>query len=433
MKKLILYLCLLCSLPLTAFEVVCEERSLFDAPISIVIRSCIPQEKVSVVLSTRDSRGEKWHSEALFKADEKGVVDLTRDAPLKGSYSGVEPMALFYQMTGQVNKPHFPKFSDSIVSYDLSINGKFVKRIERVLCTETVVRKEIKERGIVATLFLPKSKHKLPLILSITGANGGVSEKRASLLASHGFATLAIGYFGVAGLPSTLQEIPLEYFESIFAWVEMQDYLSGEMALFGTSRGGELSLLLASLYPDKFKAVAVTVPSSISWGGLVNPKGPAWTKGGKAAFPFLTPAIPDFNKLGGKTPSDPLVLSPYLADALKNLDNSERASIPVERIRADLLLISAGDDQMWPSELFCRAITKRLQEKRSPVSYQHVDYPKAGHGISLPFAPSATVYFHPVFKRFVSNGGSIEADQEASYLSWNEILSFFGHSLKVSS
>lgn len=45
------------------------------------------------------------------------------------------------------------------------------------------------------------------------GFIGGLVEFRASLLASHGFAVLALAYFGYEDLPEKLQEIDLDYFE----------------------------------------------------------------------------------------------------------------------------------------------------------------------------------------------------------------------------
>ena len=45
------------------------------------------------------------------------------------------------------------------------------------------------------------------------GGIGGLVEYRASLLAAHGFAVLALAYFAYADLPKQLQEVDLEYFE----------------------------------------------------------------------------------------------------------------------------------------------------------------------------------------------------------------------------
>lgn len=45
------------------------------------------------------------------------------------------------------------------------------------------------------------------------GGIGGLVEFRASLLAAHGFAVLALAYFAYEDLPTLLLEVDLEYFE----------------------------------------------------------------------------------------------------------------------------------------------------------------------------------------------------------------------------
>jgi hypothetical protein len=45
------------------------------------------------------------------------------------------------------------------------------------------------------------------------GTGGGLCEYRASLLAGHGFAVLALAYFRFEDLPENLGDVSLEYFE----------------------------------------------------------------------------------------------------------------------------------------------------------------------------------------------------------------------------
>lgn len=52
-----------------------------------------------------------------------------------------------------------------------------------------------------------------PGIIDIQGLGGGLSEPRASLLANHGFATLALAYYQFEDLPQKPKELQLEYFE----------------------------------------------------------------------------------------------------------------------------------------------------------------------------------------------------------------------------
>lgn len=60
--------------------------------------------------------------------------------------------------------------------------------------------------------FLP-GEGPFPGIIDLFGIIGGLIEFRASLLASHGFAVLALAYFAYEDLPDKLLETDLEYFE----------------------------------------------------------------------------------------------------------------------------------------------------------------------------------------------------------------------------
>lgn len=59
----------------------------------------------------------------------------------------------------------------------------------------------------------------------------------------------------------------------------------------------------------------------------------------------------------------------------------ERATIHVENI-PEVLLVTGGDDQVWPSDDFARAkITRRASRGRDTT---HVHLPEAGHRTILP-------------------------------------------------
>src|SRR5690606_16935547 len=102
------------------------------------------------------------------------------------------------------------------------------------------------------------------------GSDGGMSpytELTAALLAARGYATLALAYFRLGQLPPSLSEIPLEYFGDAAAWLQDQPGAEPEcIVVVGTSRGGELALLLGSTYPN-LKAVVSYVGS-----GYVHPE-----------------------------------------------------------------------------------------------------------------------------------------------------------------
>jgi UDP:flavonoid glycosyltransferase YjiC (YdhE family) len=97
-------------------------------------------------------------------------------------------------------------------------------------------------------------------------------ECAASLLASRGYAGLALAYFsgfsGIEDCPKDLIEIPLEYFASAIHWLQERETIDGgKIAVIGLSRGGELALLLGATFPT-IKAVVGGAPSAYVQSGL---------------------------------------------------------------------------------------------------------------------------------------------------------------------
>ena len=56
-------------------------------------------------------------------------------------------------------------------------------------------------------------KQKFPGVIDLFGNSGGLSEFRASLLASRGFCALALAYFDYDDLTQSAIEIDMEYFQ----------------------------------------------------------------------------------------------------------------------------------------------------------------------------------------------------------------------------
>jgi dienelactone hydrolase len=160
-------------------------------------------------------------------------------------------------------------------------------KIERLFVAGGVERVPVRHDGLVGTLFRPAGSGPFPGVLVFTGSGGGIDEGRAALLASHGFAAFALAYFNADGLPDNLIDIPLEYFETGLQWMASRSEVDGNrIGITGQSRGGELVLLLASIFPS-IRAVVAGVPSAVVWGGFgkgtdeMQPPPVAWTHGGK--------------------------------------------------------------------------------------------------------------------------------------------------------
>lgn len=127
--------------------------------------------------------------------------------------------------------------------------------------------------------------------LPFGGSEGGLSsEDLAAVLASRGYAALALAYFKTEGLPSSLEEIPLEYFKLAIDWMlKLRQVRSGGVALIGTSKGAEAALLTASHYKE-VRAVVGYVPSSVVWSCICGASNKSsWSFEGKPV-PFIPQA-----------------------------------------------------------------------------------------------------------------------------------------------
>jgi len=133
------------------------------------------------------------------------------------------------------------------------------------LSTQTSEVRRVSGQQFVANLHLPRAGEPCAGIVVVGGSGGGIAwqDYWGEILARHGFAALALAYFGMEGLPKDLDEIPLEYFVGALEYMQRQPEIDRtRIGILGVSRGGELALLLASHAP-LIRAVVAFVPSSV--------------------------------------------------------------------------------------------------------------------------------------------------------------------------
>lgn len=401
---------------------------LMDEIINIKIVNLPPGKEAKI--SQESSEGE---GSAIFLSDKKGIIDLTKHEPLPGScYKGVNPMGIFLFEKRKKEELFYGSSIEEPISTELKaeINGKIVAqtKINRWWLKPDIERKEIRKRGFVSKLFKPLSKEKLPAIIVLGGSEGGLSSAwKAGLLASHGYITLALAYFKEEGLPNDLCYIPVEIVkEGIELLKGLPEVKKERIGIFGGSKGAELALLSASLFPD-IKAVIAYVPSHVVWGGIRGFMGvneSSWTLEGKP-LPFVPYAVTqEFIQMfySGK----PLRIGLLYESSLKNKEAVEKALIAVEKINGPVLLISGKDDHLWPSYQMAEEIMKRLKKFNHPYQDMHLSYDNAGHGIGFSFKSVLnTVQFGNI-----DLGGTIEGNACATLDSIPKVLKFLEENLK---
>ena len=83
---------------------------------------------------------------------------------------------------------------------------------------------------------------------------------RAALLASYGFVTLALAFYGVEGLPAVYSSFEMSYFERAvdFLLSHPQVENRARLGVFGQSMGGSLALAMMSCLGDKIGCCVVS-------------------------------------------------------------------------------------------------------------------------------------------------------------------------------
>jgi dienelactone hydrolase len=407
--------------------------ALMGTPFSLLLTGLKPDEQVTVSAQSIDKRGRMWKSQALFVATNQGMVDITSQAPASGSYAGPDIFGLLWSMKPPESQgkrpPSYANDETNGWTVDFSATdseGKMVSaRLRRVYqMPETrLIRVPLDKEGMRGFLYYPAEGGPFPGVIILGGSNGGLYEWLAQAMASNGFAALTLAYFNYSDLPAELVNIPLEYFHRAAVWMKTQPGVkTGYIGLAGGSKGGELALLLASRYDD-YQAVVAWTPAAHAWEGLSQKyfspdyvPVSSWSFDGRP-LPFVRfNSTPEDKEKESKGELLSYVSLHHRALAANDPELIKQAAIPVDRIKAPILLISGTLDQTWPADEFCRGIAGQLDKARFPYEVRHISHQDAGHQSFLPYLITANT---PAI-----NGGSDRANAAAGFLSWKETIAF---------
>lgn len=137
-------------------------RCLFNKLVQVKVEGLAPHKPVELRSRLVDDRGVIFKASALYKADETGQVDVCRAPSLRGSYTGVEPMGLFWALAPET--PHSKLMKKNVLSPTLveiqALNGETGELLasgtnERGYMTEGMKRIPVQEGRIRGILFVP--------------------------------------------------------------------------------------------------------------------------------------------------------------------------------------------------------------------------------------------------------------------------------------
>jgi dienelactone hydrolase len=361
---------------------------LFDQARTIVVSHLRPGERITVEANTARVNGT-WTSSATFRASHDGVVNLAREAPTSGSYHVANAMGLLWSERLRMRGPP-PLAHGAVTTLTVHAGGRALASTQvtqRIRGPGVTVRMTtLAADGFVGAYYRPRGGGQRPAAVIWGGSEGGDAgtEATAELLASHGTPALAVAYFDEPGLPCALQNIPLEYFVRAIRWLRAQPQVDpSRVWIHSGSRGTEAEMLVAGHWPGLVHGLVAEAPADFPNGpyhGTCQPKDAntavgAWTLHGRPV-----------------SVSEPL---------------------PVARFRGPVLLVTGGQDAVWPSELQADQLMMALPH--DGAAHVHLNYPAAGHEVlGVPSYPAPPA----------QDGGTAAANEAAYASDWPAMLRF---------
>uniref|UniRef100_A0A8D0R1L2 Acyl-coenzyme A thioesterase 4 n=1 Tax=Sus scrofa TaxID=9823 RepID=A0A8D0R1L2_PIG len=396
----------------------------WDEPVRIAVRGLAPGQRVTLRSSLRDEKGALFRAHARYCSDANGQLDLARAPALGGSFVGLEPMGLFWALEPEKPLWRFVKRDvQTPFAVELEVFDGHEPEAERLLGRAVherdflppgVRREPVRAGRVRATLFLPPGPGPFPGIIDIFGMGGGLLEYRASLLAGHGFATLALAYYDFEDLPKKFDAIHLDYFEEALCYMLQHTQVKGPgIGLLGISLGADICLSMASF----LKNISATV--SINGSGFSENK-PIYYK--ETSIP---PLGHDLRRMKVAF-SGLLDIVDIRNDIVGGYENP--CMIPIEKAQGPILFIVGQDDHNWRSELYAQIASERLQAHGKGKA-QIISYPGTGHYIEPPYFPMCPASLHRLLDKPVIWGGEPRAHSKAQIDAWKQILTFFSKHL----
>ncbi|XP_038075757.1 bile acid-CoA:amino acid N-acyltransferase-like isoform X1 [Patiria miniata] len=401
--------------------------SFIDDTVSVVVSGLAPNTRVSLRSSVQD-RDKVFQAVGHFEADRDGKVDLNAQQSLGGSYTGLEPMGLFWSLgpaPGQKRGIRFAKqdlkepVEITFAVYNEHLELPLLITAQPLVVTQTrrwymkeseVDRIKIHSGKIRGILYKPKGPGPFPAVIDMFGLAGGIIEYRAAMLASKGIVALSLPYCGYEDLPRTYDRLEFEYFEEATAWLSSQSFVPpNAIGIVGTSFGGSVGLEMAARLPQIKAVVAISsLPYILTH---------MTYRGGKV--PSSHPPTDDAQK--GYVTKEGFVMKDIFKEDTYNLPDEEL--IDMQNSGARFLLAIGEDDQNIPAVEGARRMVQKMQS-HNQTNYELLSYKGAGHLLEPPFQPLSRGFYNAPLNHVLDFGGEMKAHAHACQDVWSKTLSF---------
>ncbi|XP_069484979.1 acyl-coenzyme A amino acid N-acyltransferase 1-like [Ambystoma mexicanum] len=397
--------------------------SLADEPVKICVFGLKPTQLVTIQASVTDERGILFHSRAFYRADSSGEVDLERTAASGGDFQGVLPMGLFWSLRsvkpfqrlikrdvmGSPFRVTLDVYDFLLFKTDPAAQPVASQVTERWFVKPGIERTKIREGRVRGALFLPPGEGPFPGVIDMFGGIGGLVEFRSGLLASHGFASLALPYFGYEDLPRTLTEVDLEYFEEAANLLLKHPKVLGPgIGVIGVSKGAEIALAMATFLKHVKATVFINGFNSMNGTPL-------------HYRDIHIPGIPYYEERILLSDSGAIDTCYVFGDPLS--PKYQDCVLPIEKAVGHILFVIGGEDRSCNSKRNAEEAIERLRHHGRNNS-QLLFYPGAGHLIEPPASPFVRVTVSPGVLQPLIWGGELVAHSKAQEHSWLEIQRF---------
>ncbi|XP_038563013.1 peroxisomal succinyl-coenzyme A thioesterase-like isoform X1 [Micropterus salmoides] len=407
-------------------------RGLVDEKFIVMVQNIRCGFQLTVHALHHCEDGHTWEAFGHYTANTTGTVNISEDPSLGGTYSGAEPMGLLWSLRpapGSNQRLRLRKVNVQtpmevrISVYQGHQTEGFMDQVplasvvvERWYMAPGVCRIPIREGSLTATLFLPSGPGPFPGLLDLWGGGGKLVEYRAALLASHGFASLALDYLTPKITMETGKMADNQYFETAYRVLEQHPQVLGSrIAMMGLSFGTSITLKMAA-YSQVIKLRCAVCIS----GSHVQPIDSS-----------VEQMMTYFNENAEKICINEE--NQIWRDVLLPIPTDPMLKVDVGRLQCPLLLVVGEDDQMWPAYESAQDIMEMMERAGNSHLLTVLSYPNTGHLIEPPYIPHARASsFRSVSTRekiMALWGGETVAHSRAQEDAWRKTLVFLRENL----